>query len=292
MLPRFREAVEVVDVVEGAAPRRPDLTPEEELFGALVLGVRGFAQKNALERVFLGFSGGVDSALVGCIAADAVGPGNVTALALPSHHSDPRSAAAARELAHALGIGFEEHSIDPLYAAAQAALAQLLDGSPRSVTTDENIQARLRALVLSAQVNRHGGLLLNTSNKTELSLGYGTLYGDLAGTLSPIGDLTKMEVYALAHWYAAARGAIPHFVLDRPPSAELRPGQVDPFDYAVLSPALEALVQGHPVPAAGLASARDLLRTTEHKRYQHGVILKVSERAFGTGRLMPVTRAW
>jgi NAD+ synthetase len=287
LLPAFREAVEVVDLnVSPIEP--PTILPEEELFAALVLGVKDFAAKNGLRRLFLGLSGGIDSALVACIAAAAVGPEAVTALAIPSRHTDPRSTATARELAETLGIGFAELPLDPLHTAAQAALGPLLEG-----TTDENLQARLRMLLLTAHVNRHGGLLLNTSNKTELSLGYGTLYGDLAGTLSVLGDLTKTEVYAVARWAAEHRAPIPPFILDRLPTAELRPDQIDPFDYPVVAPAVEALVRGHRPPSeADIAPLRRLLRNAEHKRWQHGVILKVTDRAFGTGRMMPITRTW
>lgn len=285
-LPAFREAVEVVDLAAPSLEPVEELPPEQELFEALTLGVRDFAAKNGLRRVFLGLSGGVDSALVACIAAAAVGPEAVTALALPSRHTDPRSTESARELAAALGIGFEVVPLEPLHDAARAALPALLDTEG---TVDENLQARLRMLVLTAWVNRHGGLLLNTSNKTELSLGYGTLYGDLGGTLSVLGDVTKPEVQSLARWVAAHRAPIPPFILDRPPSAELRPDQVDPFDYPTVSPAVEALVQGHP-PDTDAAPFRRLLHAAEHKRWQHGVILKVSDRAFGTGRMMPITR--
>jgi NAD+ synthetase len=290
-LPRFREAVEVVDLAGGGACA-PALGPEQELYSALALGVRDFAGKNGLARVFVGLSGGVDSALVACIAAEAVGPPAVTALALPSRHSDPRSATEARALAAALRIAFEEIDIEPVCEAARAALAPLLDGSPEAAVADENLQARLRALVLCAHVNRRGGLLLNTSNKTELSLGYGTLYGDLAGSLSVIGDLTKPQVYAVARWYARERGVIPAFVLERPPSAELRPGQVDPFDYPTVAPLVESLVMdAPPAPSPDLELLERRLRTSEHKRFQHGIVLKVSDRAFGTGRMVPVTRA-
>ena len=284
-LPAFREAVEVVDLTASPLELTEEPPPEEELFEALTLGVRDFTAKNGLRRVFLGLSGGVDSALVACIAAAAVGPEAVTALALPSRHTDPRSTESARELAAALEIGFEVIPLDPLHAAARAALPEDLQGG----TVDENLQARLRMLVLTAWVNRHGGLLLNTSNKTELSLGYGTLYGDMGGTLSVLGDVTKPEVYAMARWVSAHRVPIPPFILDRPPSAELRPDQVDPFDYPTLAPAVEALVQGHP-PETGAARFDRLLHAAEHKRWQHGVILKVSDRAFGTGRMMPITR--
>lgn len=291
-LPRFREAVETVDLARGG-PRAEALGVEPELFSALALGIRDFAGKNGLRRVFLGLSGGVDSALVACLAAEALGPGAVTALALPSRHSDPRSTSEARRLAEALRIAFEVIDVEPLCEAARAAVAPLLDDSPEARVADENLQARLRALVLNAHVNRHGGLLLNTSNKTELSLGYGTLYGDLAGTLSVIGDLTKPQVYAVARWYAAERGLIPAFILERAPSAELSPGQLDPFDYPVVAPLLEGLVQGTvETEAPELEAWKRRLRLSEHKRFQHGIILKVSERAFGTGRMVPVTRAF
>ena len=291
-LPRFREAVAVAGLGEGepALPAGPDLGPEEVLFEALVLGVGDFAAKNGLPRAFLGLSGGVDSALVACVAAAALGPRRVTALVLPSRHTDPRSTAAGRELAGRLGIACEEVGIDPLHESARAVLGPLLAGD--SGTTDENLQARLRALVLTAHVNRRGGLLLNTSNKTELSLGYGTLYGDLAGTLSVIGDLTKTEVYALARWHAARFGSIPAFVLEREPTAELRPGQVDPFDYPAVAPLVERLVRGDPTHGDEAERLARLVRASEHKRFQHGIVLKVTGRAFGTGRLVPVTRAW
>jgi NAD+ synthetase len=169
--------------------------------------------------------------------------------------------------------------LEPLHAAAESTLSRLLAGGD---TTAENIQARLRAVILMSFVNRYGGMLLNTSNKTELSLGYATLYGDMAGALCPLADLTKPEVMALAHWLNATRHVIPAFILERPPSAELRPAQVDPFDYDRVAPAIEQLVQENRSNAA--------LRRSEHKRWQAGVILKVSEKAFGTGRMIPITR--
>jgi len=313
-LPSFAEAVEVVelhdgprtgDLAGGPAPMlEPELEPERALFEALCAGVRGFVDKNGLPGAVLGLSGGVDSALVACVAAEALGPARVTALALPGVHTRAESTTAARELASDLGIRLELIDIGPLHAAARRALAPLVDESPAGRRADENLQARLRMLALGAWINRHGGLLLNTSNKTELSLGYGTLWGDLAGTLGVIGDLTKTEVYALARWLHRTRGLIPSFVIERAPSAELAPDQVDPFDYDRVAPAVEAIVQGLVAPgsgarqgggAAGDGATADLarrVRLAEHKRASHGLILKLSERAFGSGRLMPVTRAY
>jgi NAD+ synthase (glutamine-hydrolysing) len=292
LLPRFAEALEFVDL-PGARPiELAPRVPEAETFAALVLGVRDFAAKNRLRRAFVGLSGGIDSALVACIAREALGAGAVTGVAIPSRYTDPRSTAAAQELAAALGIGFDVVELEPLHAAAEASLDRLLAGDRG--TTAENIQARLRAVVLLAHVNRHGGLLLNTSNKTELALGYGTLHGDLAGTLGVIADLTKPEVYALARWYQHGRAAIPAFILERPPAAELFPEQVDPFDYPRVAPLVEALVQGEPFPegtsAEEAADLRRRFQAAEHKRRQYGIGLKVRERSFGTGRLVPVTR--
>lgn len=297
-LPRFREAVAVVELPGGqGAGLAPEPGPEEELYEALVTGIQGFASKNGLGRAFLGLSGGVDSALVACLARDALGPDRVTALALPARHTDPRSTESARALSATLGIALVERDVEPLCRAARECLGSLLDGSPPARLADENLQARVRAVVLSAYLNRHGGLLLNTSNKTELTVGYGTLHGDLAGTLSAVGDLTKPEVYALARWCAGARHAIPRFVLERPPTAELREGQVDPFDYDRVAPLVDALLRDGGAEWGGLSGEergdwRRMLRAAEHKRFQHGVVLKVSEHALGTGRMVPITRAW
>jgi len=277
-LAAFEEQVRIVDL-PGDGPVEPAVEDADgELFRALVLGVRDFARKNRLERAHLGLSGGIDSAVVAAIATEALGPKRVTALAIPSRYTDPRSTESAREIAQALGISLTVVELEPLHAAAEATLGRLLEGG----TGAENVQARLRAMILMGFVNRYGGMLLNTSNKTELSLGYATLYGDMAGTLCPIADLTKPEVVALARWRNEQGCVIPRFTMERLPSAELRPDQVDPFDYATVAPAMEQLVREH---GSNLA-----LRRSEHKRWQMGVVLKVSEKAFGTGRMVPITR--
>ncbi len=275
----FEEDLLVVDLAAAPGVSTPVPAPvEAEIYHALTLGIRDFARKNGLKHAFIGFSGGVDSSLVAALAADALGPASVTGIAIPSRYTDSRSTGSARELAKALGIRFEVVELEKMHIAAEETLSGLLETG----NTAENIQARLRALVLMSYVNRGGGFLLNTSNKTELSLGYSTLYGDMAGTLAPLGDLTKPEVYALAHWRNVRSRVFPDFVLTRPPSAELRPGQVDPFDYDIVSPEMEDLVRHN--------RSDGFLRRSEHKRWQMGVILKVSEKAFGTGRLIPITR--
>ena len=274
----FDEDIQIVDLDKSTPIKPEEAIPEKEIYQALVLGVRDFVRKNQIERAFLGLSGGIDSAMVATIAAEALGPSRVTAVAMPSRYTDPRSTTCARELALALGIGFEIVELEPLHAATEAELGDLIaDG-----TAAENVQARIRAMILMGFVNRYGGMLLNTSNKTELALGYGTVCGDTAGTLCPIADLTKPEVYALARWIDAQRGIIPRYTLERPPSAELKPDQIDPFDYDEVGPAMERLVQEN--------RSNPILRRTEHKRWQMGVILKVSEKSFGTGRMIPITR--
>jgi len=277
-LPSFEECIQTIDPDENSPIELPDENPEEEVYRALVLGVRDFVRKNEVERVFLGLSGGIDSAVVATIAAEALGPEYVTAIAIPSRYTDPRSTTSAQELARTLGVGFEIAQLEPLHVAAEEMLGELLGEG----TAAENVQARIRTMILMAFVNRYGGILLNTSNKTELALGYGTMYGDLSGTLCPIADLTKPQVCALADWIHSQRGLIPQFTMERPPSAELKADQVDPFDYDEVGPLMERLVQTNRANAA--------LRRSEHKRWHMGVILKVSEKAFGAGRLIPITR--
>jgi NAD+ synthetase len=254
------------------------LSTDDELADALALGIRDFARKNGLGRAFLGLSGGIDSALALVLAVKALGADNVTGVAIPSRFSDPRSAESARALCQNLGCAFEQVELESLHVAAEKSLQHLAGEAPGVML--ENVQARLRMLVLMAYVNQFGGFLLNTSNKTELALGYSTLYGDMAGALCPLADLTKPQVYSLARHLGAE--VIPAYIFERPPSAELREGQVDPFDYDKVSPELEEIVKAD--------GSHPALKRSEHKRWQFGIVLKVSERAFGSGRMIPVTK--
>lgn len=251
---------------------------EEERFQALTLGIQDFFQKNKMSNAYFGLSGGIDSAVTAVLTQKALGKDHVTALILPTRFNDPQSAESAKQLAKSLNINVEEVNLEPFLSRFEKNLPDLMEKE----IVSENVQARLRAIILMAFVNFHGGVLLNTSNKTELSLGYGTLYGDLAGSLAPIGDLTKMQVYDLARWINRTEEIIPQFIINRKPSAELKPGQVDPFDYPKVSPILENLIQTH--------QSNPILRSSEHKRHQFGTILKVSETAFGLGRIIPITR--
>jgi NAD+ synthase (glutamine-hydrolysing) len=277
----FEEEVRVLTVddrPQTAVTRPSSMVAEEEVFKALVLGLRDFANKNGLPRAFVGVSGGIDSSVTAVIATEALGRERMTGVAIPSRFTDPRSTESARELAEALGIGFEVVELESLHKTAESTLGKLLEGG----STAENVQARLRMIVLMSYVNRYGGFLVNTSNKTELTLGYSTLYGDMAGTISPLGDVTKPEVYALARWINVGRDVIPPFVMERRPSAELKEDQVDPFEYDKISPELERLVMANQSNAA--------MRQSEHKRWQMGLVLKVSAKSFGRGRMIPITR--
>lgn len=280
----FEEDVRVVEIptVDSPFPLEaiddPLSTIQDHVFQALVLGLRDFARKNNMERAFLGLSGGVDSSVAAVLTAEALGAGNVTGIAIPSRHTDPRSTACAKQLAEALGIRFEIVEMEAFHRSAEETLGDLLDGG----TAAENVQARLRMLILMTYVNKYGGFLVNTSNKTELTVGYGTLYGDLAGAISPLGDLTKPDVYDLANYINSRKNIMPPYVLERAPSAELKPEQVDPFDYDVLAPEMEKLVLAN--------QSNPAMRQSEHKRQQFGILLKVSDKSFGSGRLIPVTK--
>lgn len=274
---------------------------EEAIRQALVMGVRDYAARCGFGSAILGLSGGVDSALVCVIASEALGPAQVTAVAMPSRHSSPGSVADARRLAENLGVTWLQRPIEGPYCAYLAALAEDLAGRAPDVT-EENLQARIRGTLLMALSNRRGSLLLTTGNKSELAVGYCTLYGDMNGGLAVISDLPKTTVYAVARHVnrRAGRDLIPQATLDKPPSAELRPGQTDqdslpPYD--VLDEVLDRYVVRGEAPedivAAGLPEATvrrtiALVVRNEYKRRQAPPGLRVTSKAFGMGRGMPI----
>lgn len=276
--PAYQADILMVEPSSAPVPIPASMGTDEDLFRAISLGIHDFARKNNLRQAFLGLSGGVDSALVAVLAASALGPENVAAVAIPSRYTDPRSTEYAHQLAENLKMELVTIPLESMQSSVENALGEILSGGVGA----ENVQARLRMLVLMALVNKSGGFLLNTSNKTEIALGYSTLYGDTAGTLAPIADLNKPQIYSLARWINREKEVIPQFIIDRPPSAELRPGQVDPFDYDRVSPQMDALVLDN--------QSDEAMKRSEHKRWQMGIGLKVSEKAFGTGRLIPVSR--
>jgi NAD+ synthase/NAD+ synthase (glutamine-hydrolysing) len=299
----FREDTLVLDVPGDSGHRElpPVEVEEEEIYEALVLGTRDYARKCGFSKVLLGLSGGIDSALTAAIAADALGPSNVLGVLMPSPFSSGGSVDDALELARRLGIATETLPIAPIMRAFDEALAPPFAGRPADVT-EENIQARIRGNLLMALSNKFGTLLLTTGNKSELAVGYCTLYGDMSGGLAVIADVPKTTVYRVARWLNQRRDVIPLAIITKAPSAELRPDQTDqdslpPYD--VLDGILERHVEQHQshedIVAAGYDPATvrrvlRLVRTAEFKRKQAAPGLKVTDRAFGSGWRMPIAR--
>jgi NAD+ synthase (glutamine-hydrolysing) len=315
--PLFQEALLVTDLDGGRSelvgldgrpvpptPAAPD--PEaDELFRALSLGVRDYVRKCGFKSAVVGLSGGIDSALTACLAADALGADQVLGVAMPSRYSSGHSREDARALATSLGIRFMEIPIEPMHAAFLAQLQQAT-GAPLGDLAEQNVQARVRGQVLMALSNDTGGMVLSTGNKSELAVGYCTLYGDMAGGLAVIGDLPKTIVYRVSRAANArsGRALIPERTFTKPPSAELKPGQVDqdslpPYDvlddilHAYLEerrPAEEIVARGHPVETVQRVLRMVLM--SEYKRRQAAPVLKVSEKAFGEGRRFPIAHGW
>jgi len=245
-------------------------------------------------------SGGIDSALVAAIAAEALGPENVLGIGMPSPYSSPGSINDSRRLAQNLGIRFEVIGISGLFEEYKQALAPLFEGT-RTDTTEENIQSRTRGVLTMALSNKFGALVLTTGNKSEMAVGYCTLYGDMVGALAVIGDLVKTRVYAVSRWLNREREVIPPAVIEKPPSAELRPDQKDTDSlppYEVLDPILEAYVERYETPEAiaqetgtPLALVQQvvsLVERSEYKRQQAAPVLKVTSKSFGMGRRFPI----
>jgi NAD+ synthase (glutamine-hydrolysing) len=275
-------------------------TEEGSAYGALVLGTRDYVHKCGFERAIIGLSGGIDSALTAAVAVDALGPENVIGVGMPGPYSSQGSIDDARELAKNLKIRFEVLSIDDIYRAARQTLAPMFAGMPEDVT-EENIQSRARGMLLMAISNKFGALVLSTGNKSELAVGYCTLYGDMVGGLAVISDVPKTLVYRLSAYVNSKRKVIPEATLTKPPSAELRPDQKDsdslpPYD--VLDVILEDFVEDS-YSAERIAFVHkfdlDLVRRvirmverSEYKRQQAAPGIKISAKAFGYGRRFPI----
>jgi NAD+ synthase (glutamine-hydrolysing) len=272
----------------------------EELWGALVLGTRDYVRKCGFSKALVGLSGGIDSALVAAIAVEALGAENVVGIGMPTEYSSLGSIQDARKLAKNLGIRFELLPIHDVFAQFQHVLQPLFAGTSFGLA-EENLQPRIRGTLLMALSNKFGALVLTTGNKSEMSTGYCTLYGDMVGALAVIGDVMKTRVYALSRYVNRVKEIIPWATIEKPPSAELRPGQMDtdslpPYD--VLDPILEAYVERYcsaeqiaedqGVDVGLVKSVLQLVERSEYKRQQAAPVLKVTKKSFGMGRRFPI----
>lgn len=284
-----------------------DLTPErfeaekstDKIYQALLLGIRDYFSKMGFKKAIVASSGGIDSAVVLALASEALGAENVDALLLPSQFSTGHSVSDAEALSKNLGNNYNIIPIEGIFKAFETALDPVFKGLPFNVA-EENLQSRIRGAVVMAMSNKFGSILLNTSNKSELATGYGTLYGDMAGGLSVLGDLYKMQVYALARYINRDKEIIPLNIINKAPSAELRPDQKDSDslpEYDVLDPILYQYIERRQGPkdiismgcnAALVTRILKLVNTNEYKRNQFCPIIRVSPKAFGIGRRVPI----
>ncbi len=305
-LAAFREDLQIVDISSSKSPSIHATYDQEELadvYDALVLGLRDYVHKTGFKKALLGLSGGIDSALTAVIAAAALGKENVIGVSLPSVISSQHSKDDAATLAHALGIKYETISIADVVASAEKTLGPIFAGRPRDIA-EENIQARARGLLLMAISNKFGALLLTTGNKSELAVGYCTLYGDMCGGLAVISDVFKTQVYALSRWINREKEIIPRSSIDKAPSAELRPDQTDqdslpPYDLldAILKAYVEEGISRRDLIAQGYAAdvVNDVARKVdlnEYKRKQAAPGLKITPLAFGVGRRIPIVQKY
>ncbi|HTA79629.1 MAG TPA: NAD+ synthase [Terracidiphilus sp.] len=296
----FEEDLIAFDPFAAPAMNAPPSDDTEAAYRALVLGTRDYVHKCGFRKGLLALSGGIDSALVAAIAAEALGPENLLAVGMPSPYSSQGSIDDSRKLAENLGIPFEVIGISALFEDYTEALAPLFAGRKPDLT-EENIQSRIRGTLMMALSNKLGALVLTTGNKSEMAVGYCTLYGDMVGALAVIGDLVKTRVYAVCRWINREREIIPTAIIDKPPSAELRPGQKDTDSlppYEVLDPIIEAYVERYETPEC-IASKRGfplelvqqvvrLVERSEYKRQQAAPVLKVTSKSFGMGRRFPI----
>jgi NAD+ synthase (glutamine-hydrolysing) len=304
--PQFQEDhfvfdLDLDDPVQGKV--EPLLSAEEEIYKALVTGLGDYVRKNGFSQVVLGLSGGIDSALTAAIAADALGPKGVWGVSMPSRYSSEHSKTDAADLAARLGIRFDEIPMDSVFGSYLAALAPVFGDAPFGVA-EENLQARIRGAILMALSNKLGPMVLATGNKSEMAAGYATLYGDMVGGYAVLKDVLKTTVYRLAEWRNRQSAVIPQSTLEKPPSAELRPDQKDSDSlpvYEVLDPILALYIEEDQSVEDIIAAGHDpgVVRTVvrmvdrnEYKRRQSAPGVKITTKAFGRDRRLPITNGY
>lgn len=300
----FAEDFLLIDLKIKHPPKTYEIEPMKELNDALVLGLRDYFSKSGFSKACLGLSGGIDSAIVACLAAEALGKENVLGVLMPSRYSSPGSISDAEELVHTLGIQSYLVSIEQPFESYLDVLSPFLETSQPGVT-EENVQARIRGMILMALSNKTGCIVLSTGNKSELAMGYSTLYGDMCGGLAVISDMTKQQVYALANWINRDRIIIPLNTIQKPPSAELRLNQKDSDtlpDYAIVDNVLQAYIEEHLDPESianrygySLELVNSLIQRiyrNEYKRRQSPPGLRISEKAFSVGRRFPIVQGF
>lgn len=300
----FAEDVFTVDLEAPVCNIPFEYNDMKDLYNALILGVHDYFAKQGFTKALLGLSGGIDSALVACIAKDALGAENVLGVSMPSRYSSKGSISDAKKLAENLGIGYKEISIEDPFEDYLKILKPHFEGMPVDVT-EENLQARIRGMILMALSNKLGYIVLSTGNKSEMGLGYNTLYGDMCGGLGVISDVLKTQVYELSRWINRKKEIIPWSTIDKPPSAELRPDQKDLDslpDYGVVDTVLKAYVEDHMSAKEIIeeykidpATVQDLIgkiHGAEYKRRQAPPGIRVSKVAFSVGRRFPIVQKW
>jgi NAD+ synthase (glutamine-hydrolysing) len=301
-LPYFKEEIryyELNDVMKGGRDREQPKEKIALIHDAIILGLQDYFGKLGLSKAVLGLSGGIDSAVTAVMAVRALGKDNVRGVLMPSPYSTSHSVDDARDLAENLGIRYDIVPIVKPYEAFIEGTKELMEGKPFD-TTEENIQARCRAIILMAISNKHGNILLNTTNKSEMAVGYGTLYGDLAGGLAVLADIYKTEIYELVAYINKDEQVIPQNSITKPPSAELRPNQKDSDslpEYEVLDPILFLYIEKRLGPQEIIDLGFDeklvkrilrMVNINEFKRHQTAPVLRVSPKAFGVGRRVPI----
>jgi len=302
-LPSFEESLAFVTVSDGELQRgelAPEMALEAEVYKALCVGVRDYVDKNRFPGALIGLSGGVDSALTVCVATDALGPERVHAVMMPSQYTSAMSLEDSRALVAKLGVRYSEIPIGPVFDAFLASLKDEFAGLPEDAT-EENLQARIRGTILMALSNKHGAIVLTTGNKSEMAVGYATLYGDMAGGFAVIKDILKTLVYRLCRYRNGIEPVIPERVLTRAPSAELRPNQTDQDSlppYEVLDPIVSAYMENDVSPAQIVARGFrpedvkrvvEMIHRNEYKRRQAPVGIRITHRGFGKDWRYPIT---